>query len=728
MTPDGTHYVLYIYETKNVFVIALDGTFEQYDLSDVWPVYSAVFDFEALSDTELLLFDSASFTIYRYNLLTEAMSEYIPYRVTDCTYSRFLPSRSMLRPLTSDKLVFCGWDSDSRFIGTVDLQSGETTIVTYIHFPVLQQNIQPWVNVVINAAGEVYALFFANVHIDNYPESARNDPYSFVMSRWDSNSSSWQHTEVPTAQFGDREIGQFVGVDDAGNYYFYGLNPSRSITIVKPNGRLKAVIAAGVLGEHPNFIGIYPDGSIGVVRREQWDSTVGLTIETIMVSDIVPTPFPPAEGGSLEPAEQYTYLVSYIDGSASLNVINPVTLQTTTLSSIPITAEETITHGFLSPSGEWLAYTVSNFNNRSLDMRLLNLHTQETVSVIEGFKFPERPLLLDGDFAVFAWSSNSQYLAFHQQSPEDYRTRSDTQATYLYHVGTRTLTNITPGSVNQYQLSWSNGDSRLAVVSMDCTLVGCSRATLDVYDAHTAAIVQTVDLSALAGNDAGQSMNFRALQWSPDDRYIALLDSCAGSAVGLREVQLIDVDEGTLAQVTHFTPTDIPLADLVYVSSISLAWDGNNHLLIGADIVQGRLLTLPGSTSTATYVYDLEAETLTQIAAPYLSQWSPANEQLLAYLSYDYVTDPVRGKIPTNVQVQTAMFDGQLLTPLASAPPGCRLAWNRSGSILAYIEGNSIFADFCTSQFNKLDFVMDTTVQSVTLPPNALALGWLRGQ
>lgn len=429
-----------------------------------------------------------------------------------------------------------------------------------------------------------------------------------------------------------------------------------------------------------------------------------------------------APSSSQDAGERYAYVVSNVDGSASLNVINPDTLQATLLLGLPVTAEETITHGFLSPSGEWLAYTVLKFNNHSLDMRLLNLHTQETVAVIEGFEFPRRPLLLDGDFAVFAWSSDSQYLAFHQQSTEDYRTWTDTQATYLYHVGTRTLTNITPGSVNQYQLSWSNGGSRLAVVSMDCTLRGCSQATLDVYDASTAAIVQTVDLGALAGNDAGQSTNFCELQWSPDDRYIALLDSCGASSMDLREIQLIDVDNGTLAQVTHFTPTDIPLADLVYVSSISLVWDDNNHLLIGAKISQGRISSLPGSMSTATYVYEIESETLTQIAASYLSHWSRANAHLLAYISYDDVTDPVRGEMPGNVQIQTATFDGQLLTPLASVPRGCRLEWDRSGSILAYIESEVTTIDFCVSR--KLNFVMGTTVQSFTLPQNALALGW----
>jgi len=285
VVPDGLHYVVYSSQTQDILVVSTDDTsITRYNLSEVFPVQSTKFDFEPLSATELLLFDSASSRIYLYNLTTEVISEYIPNQVTSCTFSAMRPSRSMLRPLGSAKLVICGVDGNSRYTGVVDLQSSNVTIHNYINFPVKQQNIQPWENVVIDALGNIYAVFSATIDIENYPDSTRNDPNNFVLSTWDVDNSLWHHMIVPTAQLGDNR-GQFVGVDNSENYYFYQVYPSKELTVIDSNGQFKYALTSEILGEYHDFIGIYPDGSLAMATYVHQNSTVGLQIEIINIKD-----------------------------------------------------------------------------------------------------------------------------------------------------------------------------------------------------------------------------------------------------------------------------------------------------------------------------------------------------------------------------------------------------------------------------------------------------------
>lgn len=250
----------------------------------------------------------------------------------------------------------------------------------------------------------------------------------------------------------------------------------------------------------------------------------------------------------------YIYLDKPLDGPASVVGVNPDTLETTVLASIPVSEGEGIWTGFLSPAGEWIALAIGRTGSSAL--RLYNLDSGEVVSVIENFMFPRRPLTIASYFETFAWSPNGAYLAFHSATDQE------GQTTYLYNLSTRTLTHLGMTNTNQYQLTWSPDSTRLALFSMECEMRGCVRAALDIFDAATSTLQRTIDLTAFAGNDGTEAVNFCQLHWSPNNIVISFVGTCDSSLLGAaREVQVVDIGHESITQATTLTPTDVAPAN-----------------------------------------------------------------------------------------------------------------------------------------------------------------------
>ena len=278
VAPDGIHYFLYILETNSLYKISTDSTLTSYDLSNIPYTQSAIFDFEAISDNTILFFDSASSKLHEYNLSTQTTYEYASeHWFTSCSRATiYYRSRSIMKPILSDRMVICGVDGDSRFIATSNLQLTDVTIQTFIHFPHIQQNIHPWREVIMSTSGNIYAIFEVPA-VDNYPSSF--DKETLILSKWIEDASIWHFVEIPIAQFPNRAVGHLVGVDENENSYFY--SPNEFIARVNSDGKVIDILTSEDLGEYHDFIGIHPDGSISFAQYEQPFSTIGLTIKTV---------------------------------------------------------------------------------------------------------------------------------------------------------------------------------------------------------------------------------------------------------------------------------------------------------------------------------------------------------------------------------------------------------------------------------------------------------------
>ncbi|MCA9904417.1 MAG: PD40 domain-containing protein [Anaerolineae bacterium] len=430
-----------------------------------------------------------------------------------------------------------------------------------------------------------------------------------------------------------------------------------------------------------------------------------------------------------EAHEQYAYMKYETDGSASIVLVDPMTLETTTLTTIAVSGDESIAAGHLSPTGDWIVLSV--YSDQSLALRLFNLRTHEVVSVIDDYTFPRRPEIYSGEFVVFAWSPDGRYLAFHRQTGEEQ------QAALLYDTVAHTLTDLAAPDTNQYQLSWSPDSSRVALFSMMCGHLDCTRAAIDIYDAASATLASSIDLRAFSKNAFGEASNFCELRWNTDGTRLSFFDYCDPSGLGPpREVQVVDLASGTITPATHLTPTYPEPARSVFTATVDTIWADSQTLLIGTRASEGEIIvSAEGKISvsgSSQRVFTLRSNTSTQTISPvterHLGQWSRASDHLFAYLAYEYNPDPGVGPDVTDVQVEIAAFDGQTLTPLASGPSGCFLSWNSRGDTLAYVEEHYAAADLCSGSFETLHFIDTMSTRTFTTDGNTAALGWYRPQ
>lgn len=426
-------------------------------------------------------------------------------------------------------------------------------------------------------------------------------------------------------------------------------------------------------------------------------------------------------------SQQYAYLLKKLDGSAEIMLVNPMTLEATTLASILVNEGESIVTGFLSPTEEWIALEINT--NETSALRIYNLINREIVSIVEDFAFPLRPQLANIDFDIFAWAPNGRYLAFH------YQTGKETQSTYLYDLDTRRLTNLGRTNTNQYRLRWSSDSSRLALFSMNCEIQGCSHASLDIFDTATSLLSATIDISEFAGNSSNELVNFCQLRWNPDGTKLSFLDFCDSSALGTpREMQIVDTASKYIVQATSLTPSDVSPAESLFNIIIDSLWVDNSTLLMGIESVTGELNFSDGAItatniSNAQYssLYNYQTQIVSVVDSRRLGKWARANHQILGYLVYQYADDPVLGLHIADASVEIGIFDGQKFTPQVAGPSGCYLQWNGQNTLLAYIEKNHLVTALCPPAFETLVFLDNSGVRRFNTMGNSVALGWFTG-
>jgi hypothetical protein len=452
--------------------------------------------------------------------------------------------------------------------------------------------------------------------------------------------------------------------------------------------------------------GLLRKGSI--MKRLLWAALMCLGLTTVTTK-------------AQDTTQQYAYLTYNADGSVTLNLVDPTSLQTTVLSSITVGVGENVGQAFLSPAGEWLAFTVTSADYRAL--RLFNLDIGQVIPVIDNFAFPRRPETSSIDFEVFAWAPDGSAFAFHFQSGEE------AQSTYLYNLDTHMLFDLSRADTNQYQLSWSADSSRFALFSMSCEVEGCPRAAIDIFDGATGLLSSSIDIGAFAGNNGFERTNFCQLHWSPNSAYITFFSFCDDSAIGAaREIQIADVNTGSITSATQLTPTDIAPAVSAFRASVDVIWANNDTLLFGLDEIEGKLFAPSAVHSFQTLAYSIESQSTRSISQNRFGRWAPANDQLFGYIAYEYTDDPVRGMWVTDANVQIGLFDGQSLTTQSGGPSGCNLAWNNQDTVLAYVEMNWAAIPLCSPDYDKLSiiFLSNATMQRFTPQDTAFPLGWYR--
>jgi hypothetical protein len=271
---------------------------------------------------------------------------------------------------------------------------------------------------------------------------------------------------------------------------------------------------------------------------------------------------------------------------------------------------------------------------------------------------------------------------------------------------------------------------RLAVSSSICTNVSCSSAAIDIFDVNATSLIASIDLTNLSTGPAGQLTNFCEIEWAPDDSLIAFVADCDASLIGNpKEAYVANPVTGGVNQITTLTPSGVNPLDSMYNARIDLQWNDDSSLLIGIKTDEG-LISPPttGPLTAITLSYDALSGSTQQIALQQFTNWATGASPIIGYLSYTYPANPTAGDRPIDASVEVSTLENGVLRNMASGPSGCRLSWNKDGSVLAYL-GKGINAISNCLPTAAIMYFMDAASGNLSshIPSvnTAISVGWL---
>lgn len=423
------------------------------------------------------------------------------------------------------------------------------------------------------------------------------------------------------------------------------------------------------------------------------------------------------------PREHLYYLEYFEEQPPIIRGINPLTMLVDDMHTLDHTQIEAPR---LSTDGQWFAYGIASEQSQyTEDWVLLNVINGETTVFAEGITAP----MFSGTNSAI-WSPNARY--FSLVSRED-----DTQKVLILDTTTGATTSVEPpdNAFFDNEIFWANTSNQFAVVTIEVHRVEGQNYSERIYrlalvDAATATITQLIKLS----EDPISNYGFCHLEWAPDDSAVAYSNHCNDSDIQPQELKLLDLETEDLRVITDFTPDmgQYFISDTTY----SLNWRNTTQIIIG---VSERSFDFEDDSMTpnaATYLYDTQAETLTQIDAGHWRWIAQSRSGLIAYTRLELPTEFTDGWSSArwmNPSVHIAeLVNGAYRDVHTLDFLGCRHVWSTLDHYLALLHNTDSIGACTHPEMLILEdqtslVILDAETGELKNVPvaNGMMLGWV---
>lgn len=360
----------------------------------------------------------------------------------------------------------------------------------------------------------------------------------------------------------------------------------------------------------------------------------------------------------------YAYLAVFEDQTAELRIVDPVNLSAMAerrAYAIPPGWYPPDLQAFVSPTGEWVAFTLYALDNRSLLVQLFNVRSGETREIAQG------SLSQRGQSIV--WSPDGRVLTLNiVQDGGDVDI-------YLYSVADATMVNLTNDDANQRDIAWSADSNRIATFTEPCPT--CA-SRLEIFNISSNQPEFSLDLSLIT-LEGTESCN---PTFSPDARYVGFQSNCGFNAAARadfpNEVYLWNPVVGSLEQVTNVSAE---VGGARFSATYNLTWYDAQTLLVGVNY----------ETSTTqnrqVLSYQADQKRVSALATEGARLWSLAPLSRQVILFDPQTTGARQGQLEVatlDFTDQAATLSTQVVSRPVEAEIGYGLQWIPGGQTFAY--------------------------------------------
>jgi len=387
---------------------------------------------------------------------------------------------------------------------------------------------------------------------------------------------------------------------------------------------------------------------------------------------------------------------------------------------------------WVSPSHEWvvLEYWPAHPDPSELfTIKLLNLRT----NILKDLDVnPHQYIIQAPPIQSVAWSPDSQFFVMSINTVN--RNLNDESVAYsasLYSIRDGSITKLNTPQVLQTRFIWST-DSSLIAIEGETSAPNGNELTLNIINTKTNQLIQSLPFG---GADGMSIFAMCSLIWSPDQRYIAFVDSCMPYPENQgQEVRLWDLQSNAFIQVTS-AASDLYRSTAnpgLLTSLYTLNWLPPHTLLIGELIRLDTKISTINQIQTLSYNAQSQATSifapgkLTEIAInPVTGRFVSSIESSYSSITGSPETTQTRiGNFTVNTTNAT-----MAQSTIANIPYGTDLGWSPDGKMLAYHQtgtNNFVFVTDGASPAVSYTF-SDSSVAADSASKTAyiLPIGWL---
>lgn len=411
----------------------------------------------------------------------------------------------------------------------------------------------------------------------------------------------------------------------------------------------------------------------------------------------------------------YAYISEFTSDGFVLNYMDLPSLTVARQVEVEFPTHASNMASFVSPDGKWVAVVYDTQLPYGGGTFLVDAITGSTRGLRAG---TIHPMLFNPDFRLEGlspsvdWSPDSKYLA-------SIGYEKDAHDQIVIEIMDKDMVMFRNSAFLYTTLAWNHTGDQFAYVAYYCE--DRCLPYIEVYDINTGTVLLSTDVP----EDSSIINTVCTLQWSPDGQYLSFVNACETSAYdAIKEVWVLNISTGQITNATHLTDDAAIIPDpsnpglIGRFAGYDTYWLDANRLIIGANYA----VDVSNNGVARTFIYDVETQTLIAIGDLRASE---------------FAVDTVHGQLSIVVLDDGELLQDMRIVPLSAIdtfqdvptfPPGCDLAWNHEGTVLAYTVRADVSAN-CRNTIEQFIFVDAVNGSFVEIPiddgNDVIPVGWV---